>query len=456
MVFSSAVFVFGFLPLVFLCYFIAPKKIKNYVLLVFSLIFYLFGGPKFILLLLSVVLINYIGALLISKFKSKIWLIVTVALNLGLLGYFKYLDFFIRSFNRFLGTDLKVLGIVLPIGISFYVFQALSYTIDVYREEVKVQKNFFLLLFYVSFFPQLVAGPIVRYKTIEEEIKSRKSSIEDISDGVERFILGLAKKVIIANQVGALADIIFRSSNVGSLLSLLGAIAYMLQIYFDFSAYSDMAIGIGRILGFHFLENFNFPYIASSVTDFWRRWHMSLSSFFRDYVYIPLGGNRVSKARWIFNLLVVWGLTGLWHGASWNFVLWGLYYFVFLVIEKLWLGKYLEKTHVIKHIYTLIVVLGGWIIFRCEGLRSIIAFGKDLFSFSTGDINTLLIYLETYGLYLVIGIIFSTPIYYVIKNKFNDKVWFNAIKYVGLLVLFMISICYLARSAFNPFIYFRF
>ena len=456
MVFSSAVFVFGFLPLVFLCYFIAPKKIKNYVLLVFSLIFYLFGGPKFILLLLSVVLINYIGALLISKFKSKIWLIVTVALNLGLLGYFKYLDFFIRSFNRFLGTDLKVLGIVLPIGISFYVFQALSYTIDVYREEVKVQKNFFLLLFYVSFFPQLVAGPIVRYKTIEEEIKSRKSSIEDISDGIERFILGLAKKVIIANQVGALADIIFKSGNVGSLLSLLGAIAYMLQIYFDFSAYSDMAIGIGRILGFHFLENFNFPYIASSVTDFWRRWHMSLSSFFRDYVYIPLGGNRVSKARWIFNLLVVWGLTGLWHGASWNFVLWGLYYFVFLVVEKLWLGKYLEKTHVIKHIYTLIVVLGGWIIFRCEGLRSIIAFGKDLFSFSTGDINTLLIYLETYGLYLVIGIIFSTPIYYVIKNKFNDKVWFNAIKYVGLLVLFMISICYLARSAFNPFIYFRF
>ena len=456
MVFSSAVFVFGFLPLVFLCYFIAPKKIKNYVLLVFSLIFYLFGGPKFIFLLLSVVLINYVGALLISKFKSKIWLIVTVALNLGLLGYFKYLDFFIRSFNRFLGTDLKVLGIVLPIGISFYVFQALSYTIDVYREEVKVQNNFFLLLFYVSFFPQLVAGPIVRYKTIEEEIKSRKSSIEDISDGVERFILGLAKKVIIANQVGALADIIFKSGNVGSLLSLLGAIAYMLQIYFDFSAYSDMAIGIGRILGFHFLENFNFPYIASSVTDFWRRWHMSLSSFFRDYVYIPLGGNRVSKARWIFNLLVVWGLTGLWHGASWNFVLWGLYYFVFLVIEKLWLGKYLEKTYVIKHIYTLIIVLGGWIIFRCESFSSIVAFGKDLFSFSTGDINTLLIYLETYGLYLVIGIIFSTPIYYVIKNKFNDKVWFNAIKYVGLLVLFMISICYLARSAFNPFIYFRF
>ena len=456
MVFSSSVFVFGFLPLVLLFYFIAPKKLKNYVLLFFSLIFYLFGGPKFIFLLLSVVLINYLGALLIDKYQKKIWLIITVALNLGLLGYFKYLDFFIKTFNRVFHSHIGVLGIILPIGISFYVFQALGYTIDVYRKEVKVQKNFFLLLFYVSFFPQLVAGPIVRYKTIEKEIVNRKSSIEDISDGIERFILGLAKKVIIANQAGALADIIFQSKGIGSVLALLGSFAYMLQIYFDFSAYSDMAIGMGRIFGFHFLENFNFPYIASSVTDFWRRWHISLSSFFRDYVYIPLGGNRVSKKRWLFNLLVVWGLTGLWHGASWNFVLWGLYYFVFLVLEKQWLGKYLEKTHVLKHIYTLLVVFGGWIIFRCEGLRGIVAFSKELFSFKLGDVNTILIYLETYGLYLALGIIFSTPIYYVIRDKFNDKVWFNAVKYIGLLVLFFISICFLARSTYNPFIYFRF
>jgi len=456
MVFSSAIFVFGFLPLVFLCYFIAPKKIKNYVLLIFSLIFYIFGGPKFIVLLLSVVLINYLGALLIDKYKSKLWLVVTVALNLGILGYFKYLDFFITSFNKVFGSHINTFGIILPIGISFYIFQALGYTIDVYRKEVKVQKNFFLLLFYVSFFPQLVAGPIVRYKTVEKEIRERKTSIEDISDGIERFILGLAKKVIIANQVGALADIIFKSGSVGSLISLLGAIAYMLQIYFDFSAYSDMAIGIGRVFGFHFLENFNFPYIASSVTDFWRRWHISLSSFFRDYVYIPLGGNRVSKGRWIFNIFVVWALTGLWHGASWNFVLWGLYYFVFLLIEKLWLGKYLEKTKVLKHVYTLIIVLFGWVIFRCESLDSIILFTKDLFSFKLGDINTFLIYLETYAIYLIAGLIFSTPIYYVITDKFKDKVWFNAIKYVGLLGLFMISVCFLAKSAFNPFIYFRF
>lgn len=456
MVFSSSIFIFAFLPLTLLFYFLVPKKIKNYVLLLFSLIFYLFGGPKFIVLLLSVVLINYIGAILIDKYQSKIWLVITIVLNLGILGYFKYLDFFISSFNSVFGSSIKQLGIVLPIGISFYIFQALGYTIDVYRKEVKVQKNFFLLLFYVSFFPQLVAGPIVRYKTIEKEIVSRKSSLEDISDGIERFILGLAKKMIIANQVGALADIIYSSSDIGTPLAILGAISYMLQIYFDFSAYSDMAIGMGRMFGFHFLENFNFPYIAKSVTDFWRRWHISLSSFFRDNVYIPLGGNRVSKKRWIFNLLVVWFLTGLWHGASWNFVLWGLYYFVFLIIEKLWLGKYLEKFKVLNHVYTLVVVFFGWILFRCEGIHGLSVYLKELFSFHGSDMNTILIYLETYGLYLGLGILFSTPIYYVVKDKFNDKIWFNVLKYMGLIVLFMMCACYLARSTYNPFIYFRF
>ncbi len=456
MVFSSSIFIFGFLPLVLLFYFILPKKCRNYVLLFFSLIFYIFGGPKFIFLLLSVVIINYVGALLIDKYKNKIWLIITIVLNLGLLGYFKYLDFFIQTFNRIFDRNIPVLGIILPIGISFYIFQALGYTIDVYRKEVKVQKNFFLLLFYVSFFPQLVAGPIVRYKTIEKEVVSREAKIEDISDGIERFILGLAKKVIIANQVGALADIIFGSGQVGSLIALLGALCYMLQIYFDFSGYSDMAIGMGRIFGFHFLENFNFPYIASSITDFWRRWHISLSSFFRDYVYIPLGGNRVSKGRWIFNLLVVWGLTGLWHGASWNFVLWGLYYFVFLIVEKLWLGKYLEKTRVFKHIYTLVIVFFGWILFRCEHMSVLFSFLKDLFSFQVGDMNMFLIYLETYGIYIGLGLLFSTPIYYIVKKKFDDKIWFNGLKYIGLLLLFFVCICFLAKSTYNPFIYFRF
>ena len=341
----------------------------------------------------------------------------------------------------------------------------MSYVIDVYRKKVKVQKNFFTLLLYVSLFPQLVAGPIVRYETIEKELTSRETTFDDLVYGIRRFILGLAKKVIIANQMGALADIIFTSNNLSTPIAWLGAFAYTFQIYFDFSAYSDMAIGLGRIFGFKFLENFNFPYIAKSVTDFWRRWHISLSTWFRDYVYIPLGGNRKGILRQIFNLFVVWVLTGFWHGAEWNFVIWGFYYFIFLILEKFVLKKILKKTpSVLLHIYTMFIVIIGWVIFRCDNLNTLTMFFKELFSFNVTEygINELLIYLESYGVYFILAIIFSFPTYYKIIDKIDSinnkkvKLFLDICHYLGLIILFVITIMFLAKSSYNPFIYFRF
>ena len=322
MVFSSAIFIFLFLPLVLLCYFLVPKKIKNYCLLFFSLVFYLFGGPKFILVLLSIVLICYLGAFLIEKSsRKKLSLFIVIGLNVFILCYFKYTGFFLENLNNIFNLSIDIPYTVLPIGISFYTFQALSYVIDVYRKEVEVQRNFFKLLLYVSLFPQLVAGPIVRYQTIEKELEKRKTTFDDVVYGIRRFILGLAKKVIIANQMGQLADIIFTSNDLTTPVAWIGAFAYMFQIYFDFSAYSDMAIGLGRIFGFKFLENFNFPYISKSITEFWRRWHISLSSWFRDYIYIPLGGNRKGILKQIRNMFLVWILTGFWHGAEWDSII---------------------------------------------------------------------------------------------------------------------------------------
>ena len=346
----------------------------------------------------------------------------------------------------------------MPIGISFYTFQAMSYVIDVYKKEVKVQKNYLLLLLYVSLFPQLIAGPIVRYQTIEKEITKRTTSFEDISYGIERFILGFAKKLIIANQMGKLADIIF-AGNYSFTTSWIGAIAYMFQIYFDFSAYSDMAIGLGRIFGFHFLENFNFPYMAKSITDFWRRWHISLSTWFRDYVYIPLGGNRKGIKRQILNMSIVWLLTGFWHGAAYNFILWGLYYLIFLSLEKFVLSKYLKKTpNILKHIYALLIILFGWVLFRVDNLNQFYNIISAMFSFDITTISLMesRIYIETYYIYFILATIFSTNIYYVICDKFKDKLIFNIIKYIGLIILFIISIMFLAQSTYNPFIYFRF
>lgn len=466
MVFSSSIFIFLFLPLVLLFYFVAPNKYKNYVLLLFSIIFYLFGGPKYLLVLLSVVVIDYIGAILIEKTnKRKLFLITTIILNISILVYFKYTGFFLQNINSLFNLDLIIPKIVLPIGISFYTFQAMSYVIDVYRKKVKLQKNFLTLMLYVSLFPQLVAGPIVRYETIEKQLKTRKTTFEDFCYGVERFILGLAKKVIIANQMGALADTIFSATDLTSLIAITGAIAYMFQIYFDFSAYSDMAIGMGRMFGFEFLENFNFPYISKSITEFWKRWHISLSTWFRDYVYIPLGGNRKGVKRQILNMLIVWLLTGFWHGAEWNFIIWGLYYFIFLILEKYPLKKILTKApSFIAHIYTLVVICIGWIIFRCDNLNSLTTYLKSLFNFKTTDItiNQLSVYIESYWIYFILAFIFQTPIYYAILKKIDKiknkriKNVLIALKYVLLIAIFIITIMFLAYSSYNPFIYFRF
>ena len=466
MVFSSTIFIFLFLPLVLLCYFLAPKKLKNYILLLFSLVFYIFGGPKFLVVLLLVVLIDYIGAILINKTKKKkLFLILTLILNIATLVYFKYTGFFLENLNNFFGFEITIPDIVLPIGISFYTFQAMSYVIDVYRNKVALQKNYFILLLYVSLFPQLVAGPIVRYETIEKELKTRKTTFQDVEYGIRRFILGLAKKVIIANQMGALADTIFTSSDISTPVAWLGAIAYMFQIYFDFSAYSDMAIGLGRIFGFKFLENFNFPYISKSITEFWRRWHISLSTWFRDYIYIPLGGNRKGIRRQIINLFIVWLLTGFWHGAEWNFIIWGLYYFVFLMLEKFVFNKVLAKTlNVIRHIYTLFIILIGWVIFRCDSLTSLKEMFVSMFTLKITEfsLNELLIYLETYAIYFVLAIIFSMPVYYKIVDKINSlkegklKLALNIFHYGSLIIVFIITIMFLAYSSYNPFIYFRF
>ncbi len=466
MVFSSAIFVFLFLPLVLLCYFLSPRKLKNYVLLFFSLVFYIFGGPKFLLVLLAVVLIDYVGAILIHKTnKKKLFLILTITCNILVLVYFKYTGFFLENVNSIFGLKITIPKIVLPIGISFYTFQAMSYVIDVYRNKVKLQKNFLTLLLYVSLFPQLVAGPIVRYETIEDELNNRKETFNDISEGIKRFILGLAKKVIIANQMGLLADTIFGLNELSTPVAILGGIAYMFQIYFDFSAYSDMAIGLGRIFGFKFLENFNFPYISKSITEFWRRWHISLSTWFRDYIYIPLGGNRKGIKRQIINMLIVWLLTGFWHGAEWNFVLWGLYYFIFLVLEKFVLNKFLDKLpNFLRHVYAIVIIYFGWIIFRCDSMELLKHYFNALFSFnfSAMSFNEILIYLESYYVYFILAIIFSTPVYYKLVEKISSvknkklKLVLNIIHYLGLIVIFIITIMFLAYSSYNPFIYFRF
>lgn len=466
MVFSSAIFIFLFLPLVLLCYFLSPRKLKNYVLLFFSLVFYIFGGPKFLLVLLAVVLIDYVGAILIHKTnKKKLFLILTITCNILVLVYFKYTGFFLENVNSIFGLKITIPKIVLPIGISFYTFQAMSYVIDVYRNKVKLQKNFLTLLLYVSLFPQLVAGPIVRYETIEDELNNRKETFNDISEGIKRFILGLAKKVIIANQMGLLADTIFGLNELSTPVAILGGIAYMFQIYFDFSAYSDMAIGLGRIFGFKFLENFNFPYISKSITEFWRRWHISLSTWFRDYIYIPLGGNRKGIKRQIINMLIVWLLTGFWHGAEWNFVLWGLYYFIFLVLEKYVLNKFLDKLpNVLKHVYAIVVIYFGWILFRCDSMELLKHYFNALFSFnfSAMSFNEILIYLESYYVYFILAIIFSTPVYYKLVEKISSvknkklKLVLDIIHYLGLIVIFIITIMFLAYSSYNPFIYFRF
>ena len=370
MLFSSLTFLYFFLPIVLILYFVINNRTwHNAVLLVSSLVFYSWGEPKYVFLMLASTLVAWLCGLGIDRFKekrriSRAFLIASLVLLLGSLAVFKYLNFFVENLNRIDGVALKVRNIALPIGISFYTFQILSYLIDLYWEKVSVQKSYFRFTLYVCLFPQLIAGPIVRYETVEREISLRRESWEEAVGGMRRFILGLAKKVLIANNVAAVAEYIYSSSSAGSGAYWLAAVCYTLQIYFDFSGYSDMAIGLGRIFGFHFLENFNYPYISRSVTEFWRRWHISLSSWFRDYVYIPLGGNRVKTSRWILNILIVWALTGFWHGAQWNFILWGLYYAVLLLCEKLLWGEALKKLpSAVQWIYTMLLVIIGWVLF---------------------------------------------------------------------------------------------
>lgn len=466
MLFNSLTFIFLFFPIVVLLYFCTKNiKIKNALLLVASLIFYSWGEPQYIILMLLTVLVAYIFGILIHKNannkKSKIYLIISIILVLSSLFIFKYLDFSVNIFNNIFSTDINNLNPLLPIGISFYTFQTLSYIIDLYKKEVKLQKNYFRLLLYVSFFPQLIAGPIVRYDTIEKELTKRKTSIEDFIYGVKRFILGLSKKIIIANNAALLCDSIYSNyANYGSNILWLAAIAYAIQIYFDFSGYSDMAIGLGRIFGFHFLENFNYPYIAKSVTDFWRRWHISLSTFFRDYIYIPLGGNRKGIKKQIRNILVVWLLTGLWHGANYNFILWGLYYGLLLILEKFVLKKFLDKMPaIVQHLYALFTILIGWVIFRIEAPSDLLNILGGMFSFSFTGIKEFFIdnmMLVNTIPYLILGIIFSTPLYAKIFKNADTSLIKTLLEDGLLVILFIICIIFLVSSQYSPFIYFRF
>ena len=473
MLFTSNVFVQFFLPFLFIFYFSIPRmgiKGKNLVLLVFSLVFYAFGGVRHFFLLLISILINYIGGLGVglcrNSFGRKIWLWVSVTLNLAMIGIFKYAGF-ASSILKDLGIITEVVNIALPIGISFFTFQGLSYVVDVYRGDTPVQKNPLNVALYVSLFPQLVAGPIVRYTDIEKEIIQREHSIAKASDGLVRFMLGFGKKMLIANPMGLIADDVFAlidSELLTTPLAWVGAIAYTMQIYFDFSAYSDMAIGIGAIFGFHFNENFNYPYIASSITDFWRRWHISLSTWFRDYVYIPLGGNRCSIARHILNLVIVWFLTGLWHGASWNFIAWGTYYGLLLILEKYVLQKLLPKIPKwIRHISTLLIVIIGWVFFRATTLKDGVEYLSVMFGGASFDLSSTVYYLLQFAPEFVCAIIGIFPLKNLIANIFDKHSEKNGVQVVRVIlpkvfavIVFILSYAALISGSFNPFIYFQF
>ncbi|WP_033706455.1 MBOAT family O-acyltransferase [Bacillus mycoides] len=471
MVFSSSVFLFIFLPLVLFFYFIVRAELRNFVLLAFSLIFYAWGEPRFVLLMLFSIILNYCFGLLVHHYDKRknmkvTFLIMAVVGNILLLSYFKYISFFTDILNQTLHLSIHVDPIPLPIGISFYTFQAMSYVIDIYRKDGDVQKNPLNLALYISIFPQLIAGPIVRYNIVADQIKTRIHSFERFTAGIQIFVLGLAKKMLIANQVGFVADKIFAlpPSEMSAGTAWIGIIAYTLQIYFDFSGYSDMAIGLGKMFGFDFPKNFNYPYISKSISEFWRRWHITLGSWFRDYIYIPLGGNRVSKLANYRNLFIVWGLTGLWHGASWTFITWGLYYGFIISIEKAGFEKILNKLwKPLQHAYVLIIVMIGWVFFRADNFAYSFQYLKAMFGIerqSFIDDNTML-YIHEYIVIFIIAFIAATPILKRIKNilELAPKTYIftmQVVRPILLLSLFMISIMYLINSTYNPFIYFRF
>lgn len=461
MVFSSLLFLFIFLPLFLMIYYVAPKSLRNFILFIASLIFYAWGEPIYVTIMIFSTLLDYtvgrfIDAYRQHKYIPKIALAVSICGNLGMLGFFKYANFFIENLNNFLGLDLNLLKIALPIGISFYTFQTMSYTIDLYRGKIGVQKNLISFGAYVAMFPQLIAGPIVTYEAVEKELNERTETIEQFSEGVMRFIEGLAKKVLLANNIGLAWESIKLTPE--NQLTLIGAwfgiLAFALQLYFDFSGYSDMAIGLGKMMGFKFPENFNYPYLSKSVTEFWRRWHMTLGNWFREYLYIPLGGNRVSRPKFYRNLMIVWFLTGFWHGAGWNFILWGLFFGVLIIIERMGFLKLLEKSpNFIQHGYLLIVVMISWVFFALENQTQIAVYLKAMFGMgNAGILNTETLYhLSNYGVMLLIGAVFATP--YMNQLKKYIKPWMLYIFYIGILVL---STAYLVDSTFNPFLYFRF
>lgn len=471
MVFSSISFLFVFLPALLLVYFLIParlRQLRNLVLLGFSLFFYAYGGPRFLALMLLSIAVNYIGGLLSAPSHShrKLFFVLTLVINLGLLGWFKYAGFLAENLSK-LWTALPVPEITLPIGISFFTFQGMSYVIDVYRGEAPAERSPLRVALYVSLFPQLVAGPIVRYTTVAAELRQRQETLDDFSDGAVRFLFGLAKKMLLANQLGQLADDVFGTS-AGSLtvsLAWLGALAYTGQIYFDFSGYSDMAIGLGRMFGFRFLENFNYPYISRSITEFWRRWHISLSSWFRDYVYIPLGGSRCTRYRHIFNLLVVWGLTGFWHGAAWNFLCWGLYFALLLMGEKFLWGKGLNRAPAfLQHLYALLFIVLGWVLFRSESLAGAGAYLATMFGGAGGGLtdHRTVYYLLQYRWELLAAVVASLPIKLWLQARLTRRstavsVFFLTwgVKFLAL-SLFALSFLRLVSSSYNPFIYFRF
>ena len=460
MLFSSIPFLYVFLPAVLILYFAAPKKLKNTVILLSSLVFYACGEPKYVVLMVISILSGYVFGLLIERFRkhAKLFLTLAAVTSLGLLGYFKYADFFISNFNALTGLSLPLAKIALPIGISFYTFQILSYDIDVYRGEVKAQKNIINFAAYVTMFSQLIAGPIVRYSDIAAQLETRKHSIGKTAEGIRRFVLGLGKKILIANALGELCDTFRASGDKSVLFFWIYAIAFTLHIYFDFSGYSDMAIGLGKIFGFDFIENFDYPYISASITEFWRRWHISLGTFFRDYVYIPLGGNRVSKPRWMFNIFVVWFLTGMWHGAAWNFIVWGLYFAVILMVEKLWLLPHIKKMKVLPHVMTLFLVVISFVIFNANSMGE--AFSYIGAMFGAGEYPLVsreaLYYLRSYAVVFVLALFGATPLP---KKIFSSEKCRKPVMFaepVALVVLMLVMTAYLVDGSFNPFLYFRF
>ena len=463
MLFTSISFLYYFLPTIIILYFITPKKYRNYILLIFSIIFYMYGEPKYVILMLVEILVAYFGALLIDKYKSKEIFLITIIIHIGLLCVFKYTDLFIGTINSIFKTNISFLNIALPIGISFYTFQILSYVIDIYRGKVKVQKNILKLATYVSLFPQLIAGPIVRYETICDELDNRDETIEKFSLGVRRFIIGLAKKVLIANMLGELCTKFSLVDERSVLFYWIFAISYMLQVYFDFSAYSDMAIGLGKMFGFTFLENFNYPFISKSITEFWRRWHISLSSWFKDYVYIPLGGSRKGTLKLVRNILIVWFLTGIWHGAAYNFILWGLFIGFFLVIEKLWLSKYISKLpKFLRNIYVLFIIMISFIMFNAGSINEAFFNIKGLFGLNKEVFinNYTIYYLKSYLIVLIIAIFGATPLFKNIieklkKSKCLNKI-INILEPIFLVILLLLVTAYLIDSSYNPFLYFRF